>query len=119
MITTTQPPILAPSPTERLTVLHQPDTITLHAGNASLPIPRRLVKDVAWGLGILNTMPSTLDFPEDYELSLPCGDEVTVFLHGDASVVIVIGPDDEPARAIEVPGVEVERLVGILMGQVA
>ena len=100
-----QPMVLAVVDTEAMTVEPQPDlSVTVTVWKDRLQVPRHLVRPL---LGSLLEM-DKLQSPIVYHCTV--GPELSLELQDDATVVIVIGPDDQPGHAIEVPAGQVEQL---------
>ncbi len=100
-----QPAVLAVAATEAMAVRPEPDlSVTVKVWQDSIRVPRHLVLPLIGALECLDALPS----PIVYHCTV--SPELSLELQDDATVVIVIGADDEPAHAIEVPGVKIEAL---------
>lgn len=105
-----EPPVIAASASDALTVETRADlSVVIHVLGAKLEVPPHLVRPLLGGLLHLDMIPLPYgDGNPRYHWRI--SDELSLELLPDAAVVIVTGADSDPASAIEVPGVQVERL---------
>lgn len=109
-----EPPVIASSANDTLTVEVRADlSVVIGVFRARLHVPRHQVRPLFGGLAGLDAV--SLPARENgYHQRI--NDELSLEMQPDAAIVIVIGADDQPAAAIEVPGVQVERLKRTLWG---
>lgn len=100
-----QPMVLAVVDSDVMAVHLEPDlSVTVRVWRDQLQVPCQLVRPLLGALIHLDTMNSPVLYHH------VVGPDLSLEMQSDATVVIVIGADDEPCHAIEIPAGQVEQL---------